>query len=113
MSNNKKFYYSKQWRKIATAYKISKNYLCENCNNMYINNNTEMPIEQQLQVHHKNPVTPEKILNNDSDLYDFDNLELLCIKCHNSERRSSVCQDGYKLVEGRLVKIKKNNSEEN
>ncbi len=105
-SKNKKFYYTTQWKKTAKSFKVYKNFMCENCNNMYINNDCKMSVEQQLQVHHKNPVTPEKILNNDSSLYDFDNLELLCIKCHNAERRTGgVCADGYKLVEGRMVKV--------
>ncbi len=100
----KEFYYSKQWRKISKAFKISKNYTCENCGNRFINNDCGLTIEQQLQVHHKNPVTIEKILNGDMSLYDFDNLELLCIKCHNAERSGSVCAPGYKLVNGRMKK---------
>lgn len=113
MDQQKKFYYSGTWRKVSTAFKKSKNYTCENCQNRFINNDCKMTIEQQLQVHHKEPVTIEMILNGDGRLYDFNNLELLCIKCHNSERRGATCQDGYKLVEGRLVKIQKEKENEN
>ena len=101
-----KFYESSQWRKVSKAFKASKGYLCEQCGNQNINN--ELNFERQLQVHHVKEITIEDIVNQNANiLYDWNNLKLLCVICHNAERKGTVCATGYELVKGRLVKIKK------
>ena len=69
---NAGFYNSKEWRRVSAAYMSSKLYVCERCG-------------RPAQIcHHKkwlddsNVHDPETALN-------FDNLEALCIECHNAE----------------------------
>lgn len=70
-----KFYNSKQWEKIRTAYKLYKYGLCERCGRPgYI-------------VHHKCYIDASNIYNTDITL-NFENLELLCMDCHNKEHFS-------------------------
>jgi len=68
----KDFYHSKAWGKTREAYMASKNYLCEKCKH------------PALIVHHKIHLTPQNI--NDYDItLNFDNLEAVCLECHNEE----------------------------
>lgn len=106
MDIKQNFYNGTKWRKVSKAFKASKGYICEECGNQNINN--ERHFEQQLQVHHIEEITMKDIVDgNGAKLYDWNNLKLLCTVCHNAERKGTVCAKGYKLVNGRLVKIKK------
>ena len=69
---NTAFYNSKEWRRVSAAYMSSKLYICERCG-------------KPAQIcHHKTWL-------NESNVYDPtialnpDNLEALCIDCHNAE----------------------------
>ena len=58
--------------------------------------------QQPLEVHHKIPLTPENINNPDITL-NWDNLELLCKDCHETERKRTakrwrVNEDGRVLL---------------
>jgi len=69
---NDKFYNSQKWRRVSKVFLTSKRYVCERCGGV-----GEV-------AHHKigldrfNVRKPEIALN-------MDNLECLCLTCHNSE----------------------------
>ena len=66
------FYNSKQWHKVRSAYKLYRHNICERCGGIgYI-------------VHHKCYIDANNIYNTEVTL-NFDNLELLCMDCHNKE----------------------------
>ena len=63
-----RFYNSKEWRTLAERYTQDKGYRCERCGDI------------ATQVHHKKVIqTPEGW----EKRLDYDNLELLCTRCHN------------------------------
>lgn len=68
------FYNSAAWRKTRKLYVQSKNYTCERCGKATTN----------LIVHHKIYLTPKNI-NNPEITLNWNNLECLCIDCHNEE----------------------------
>ncbi|MEG1825153.1 MAG: HNH endonuclease [Cloacibacillus sp.] len=82
----RRFYNSTAWSKCRNAYIQSVFGICERCH---------MPAKIGI-VHHKQPITDE----NESDpsiTLDFDNLEYLCIECHNREHfggNNSSVRDG-------------------
>lgn len=87
------FYHSAVWLKCRDAYIKSVNGLCERCLARGI-------YQPGYIVHHRIPLSPEN-LNDPSILLSWDNLEYLCLECHNlehygsgSERRYQVGADG-------------------
>ena len=66
------FYNSIQWKRVRNAYKKSKYGLCERCG------------QTGYLVHHKCYLNMANIYD-DSITLNFDNLELLCLDCHNKE----------------------------
>lgn len=68
------FYHSKQWKCTRNAYAEKVNHLCERCL-------AKGRITAGEIVHHKTHLSPDNI-NNPSITLSFDNLELLCRKCH-------------------------------
>ena len=70
----KKFYKSNTWIKTSKAYASSKFYVCEKCGR---------PAKKYV-VHHKKHLTPENI-NDPFVALSWDNLQLLCLECHNVE----------------------------
>lgn len=66
------FYQSKQWRRLAKAFMISKMYICERCGGV-----GEI-------AHHKQHISRRNIDNPDITL-NPSNLECLCKDCHNTE----------------------------
>lgn len=63
-----KFYNSKEWRVLSRRYAQDKGFRCEACGCI------------ATEVHHKEYIqTPEGW----NRRLDYDNLELLCVKCHN------------------------------
>ena len=66
------FYKSKAWQKTRDAYITYRNGKCERCNC------------GGVIVHHKTYITSQNI-NNPEITLNFNNLELLCRKCHNQE----------------------------
>lgn len=92
-SIDNKFYQSSSWRKTRNAYYISQNGICERCGGI------------GKIVHHKEHLNKKKINNIHLSL-GWDNLELLCMDCHNSEHfRTKSTAAGLRFDEnGDLVK---------
>lgn len=79
MAKNKeihKFYMSNKWKRVRNAFYIEKEGICERCN--------KVVGRKEYQVHHKIHLTLENYTNLKVAL-DHENLELLCIDCHNKE----------------------------
>lgn len=70
----KRFYTGKEWKQISRLYMTSINYVCERCGGV-----AEI-------CHHKKYVTPQNI-NDHNITLNLDNLEGLCIDCHNKEHK--------------------------
>jgi 5-methylcytosine-specific restriction protein A len=70
------FYHSKAWKRLSRAFLLSKNYICERCGR---------PAEI---AHHKIYLTAENMTDPDVAL-NPDNLEALCLDCHNQEHFGS------------------------
>ena len=93
---SKDIYNGWRWRKVAKAYAESQHYVCERCHNKSFAG-TGKPAH--FIVHHKHHLTPENV-HDDSVVYGWDNLELLCIYCHNAvhsqgiDRECRVDDDG-------------------
>ncbi|ARG67034.1 HNH endonuclease [Staphylococcus epidermidis] len=66
------FYHSSQWRKLRKQVLLRDNYLCQHCLNKGIVN------DKDLIVHHKVELKEEW-----GKRLDMDNLEAVCIGCHN------------------------------
>ena len=91
--NQVAFYHTQAWLKTRDAYIRSVNGLCERCYDKGI-------IKPGYIVHHRTHLTPE-LMKDPSYLLSWDNLEYLCLECHNLEhfsdgngRRYSVGKDG-------------------
>ena len=95
---SRKFYGSRAWKECRASFILSKNGLCERC----LSNNKYVPGEE---VHHKIWLMPDNINNPDITL-NWDNLILLCRKCHaeihmtTPATRSDVMFDDH----GNLIK---------
>ena len=91
----KGFYKSKTWQKCRESYAKSVGGLCEKCLK-------QGRIEPGVIVHHKTHINPETISDPTITL-NFDNLELLCRKCHGEEHGKIVKR--YEVDEMGRVKI--------
>lgn len=100
---SQKFYKSSAWKKCRMAYIKSVYGLCERCNKPgYI-------------VHHKILLTPNNI-NNPNVTLNWDNLEYLCLDCHNLEHnfdrdKKPVTREGLKFNKNGELVEEKNKSE--
>jgi len=70
----KLFYGRSAWIKCRKAFFASKFGLCEQCGS------------KGEEVHHKDPITAWDTVNNPEKCYSWNNLELLCRKCHEQTR---------------------------
>ena len=70
----RRFYKSSLWERCRKAYLKKRKYICERCG------------ETARIVHHKVYITDENLYNTDISL-DENNLEALCIHCHNEEHK--------------------------
>lgn len=93
---DKSFYNSKEWLRVRSSYLKSVNYLCEECLK-------EGVITAAVHVHHK--VHLNNINVNDPEIaLSFNNLEAVCIECHNrlhsgaNPRRYKVDADGNVVI---------------
>lgn len=66
------FYKSKAWQQVSRLYMSTKNYICERCGGV------------GAICHHKIYITPKNITDINITL-NLDNLECLCMDCHNKE----------------------------
>jgi 5-methylcytosine-specific restriction endonuclease McrA len=88
----KKFYRSRAWQQCREAYYVSKYGLCEQCGSA------------GLIVHHKIKLTPQNISDITVTL-DWNNLQLLCLDCHNREHGQVSAAAGLKFDDsGELVR---------
>ena len=70
--NNSPFYNSKAWKRASAAYMASKHYICERCG-------------RPAQIcHHKTYLNGTNV-HDPAIALSFDNLEALCLDCHNAE----------------------------
>ena len=67
-------YHTRRWRKLRNAYYRSKHGICERCG-----------IPGDI-VHHIIHITNENI-NDPAITFGWDNLELVCLDCHNKEHK--------------------------
>lgn len=94
-SIDRKFYESQTWRDCQAAYMKKVNHLCERCL-------AKGRHEPARIVHHRIHLTQEN-LGDPELMYGFDNLEALCIECHNTEHRRGRKNQRWKFVDGELV----------
>ena len=73
-------YNSRRWRKCAKAFAESKCYICDRCHNKFARPDGK---RKRWIVHHRQPLTDENI-HDDLLVYGWDNLQFLCIECHNA-----------------------------
>lgn len=78
----KKFYSSAMWQDCRNGYAAYKGYLCENCLAKGIYREGEI-------VHHKIELDPVNI-NKPEIALSWDNLCLLCRKCHAEQHRMNI-----------------------
>lgn len=89
----KKFYASKAWISCRDAFFLSKFGICEKCGG------------PGLIVHHKIWLTPFNI-NDPEVTLNWDNLQLLCLDCHNREHGGDVVAEGLCFDDnGDLVEV--------
>jgi len=86
----RQFYSSAQWKRCRNGYLQYRRGMCERCLGKGI-------ITMGTEVHHKVHLTPENVSDPSVSL-NWDNLELLCERCHDeahrSTRRYTVGSDG-------------------
>ena len=88
----KPLYKSTAWRKCRAAYVISQHGLCERCS------------RPGSIVHHKTRITPAN-LSNPSVTLNWDNLQLLCLECHNRAHAGACTAEGLEFDEvGNIVR---------
>ena len=93
----RKFYDSKEWRQLREEVKRRDNYECQECKrNGYVTIDTNEYSERAKRKKIKLVVDHIKELETHPDLaLDIDNLETLCVKCHN-EKHGRVFEFIYK-----------------
>lgn len=101
------FYNSKAWKQNRVAYAISKHCICERCGRpVYVSKvNAYLPKDKRLRyiVHHKEYLDDNNFT--DDLALSWDNLELLCIDCHNNEHHEQSTKEGVTFDnEGNLIK---------
>lgn len=92
-----KKYRSKRWQKLRKQ-KLALNPLCERCL-------AKKKVSSTYIIHHKEYITDKNYMD-DNIFFNIDNLESLCLKCHNQEHFSS--QDYYFDENGDLHDTKNN-----
>ena len=80
----KGFYASRAWRMLSYSYMASKHWLCERCLKKGIYSAGKI-------CHHKIWLNPENIKDLSITL-NADNLECLCMDCHNKEHMGEIIE---------------------
>lgn len=105
------FYYSPVWKRVRKQVWLKQHCLCNRCGRpVYVDKiSPYLPKEKRLKgiVHHKIWLNKDNI-NNDEITLDENNLEGLCIDCHNLEHNDKgILRDGYVFDDnGNLVSSK-------
>lgn len=76
-----RFYNSMEWRTLSGKYTQDKGYKCECCGKI------------ATEVHHKEPIQTE---SGWIRRLDYDNLELLCVDCHNKRHERFQKRNKYR-----------------
>ena len=84
-SVDESFYNSKKWRKVAAEYKKTQGGLCERCRAK------GLFVPAKI-VHHREHLNAETI-KDPSKAYGFQNLEALCMDCHNAEHFETLTKN--------------------
>lgn len=105
------FYNTKGWKKNRLAYALSRNCICERCGRpVYVSGiNDTLPKNKRLRyiVHHKKYLDDSNF-SDPNVAYDWNNLELLCIDCHNREHYDQSVKDGLTFDDaGNLIQVNK------
>ena len=98
--NRAAFYHSPQWRKLSRTFLLSRNYICQRCG---------APAEI---AHHKQHLTAANVSNPEISL-NPNNLEALCLACHNAEHFSAGGATAAGLAfdgDGNLIQESEENS---
>lgn len=88
------FYKNARWQKCQGAYMQYVNGLCERC----LKRGEIVPAKI---VHHRVHLNEDNV-NDPSIAYGFDNLEALCIDCHNKEHFGEKQEQRYFFKDGKL-----------
>jgi len=104
------FYNTKAWKQNRVAYAISQSCICERCGRaVYVSGvNSYLPKNKRLRyvVHHKEHLDDSNFT--DDIALDWNNLELLCLDCHNAVHGQSPTKEGIGFDgEGNLIQDKK------
>ncbi len=87
------FYQTKVWKQVRKNVWLKQSCLCNRCHRaVYVNGISEyIPKERRLKgiVHHKEYLTDTNF-NDDNIALNEDNLEGLCIDCHNKEHFTTL-----------------------
>lgn len=90
------FYHSAAWVRCRDAYAKSVGGLCERCLEKGIHSPGEI-------VHHRTHINSENI-SDPTTLLSWDNLELLCLPCHNLEHYGNKPFRRYEVdKEGKII----------
>ena len=112
--NRERFYRTPQWFRTSNSYRKHVFNICERCGTPTWRKNDKNYIRLKEQgedvrfgiVHHKVHLNDLNI-NDPYITLSFDNLELLCIECHNKEHMSKVSEVREDIQfdeEGRVIK---------
>ena len=107
--NNRSFYKSKAWNNVKNNVWLKQNLLCAKCNRpVYVSGISDyIPKENRIKgiVHHKIHLDGINVYD-DTIALNEDNLEGLCIDCHNSIHNPiTSTRDEYEFdEEGNLIK---------
>ncbi len=72
----KKFYKSKKWINLRNYVRLRDNYTCQHCKRLIVKD--KWIVDHIVEINEKNK-------NDNEILYNKNNLELLCISCHNKK----------------------------
>lgn len=102
-------YKSKAWKRVRLNVCLKQGCLCARClRPVYVDGISQwIPKEKRLKgiVHHKEYLTDENYMD-DQIAYDEDNLELLCIDCHNREHYLQATRKDLKFdADGNIVPV--------
>ena len=87
LQTRKEFYHSQAWQKISKLYLQSKFYICERCGGI------------AKICHHRNYISDDDVKKQyQSKLYGFENLEALCMECHNKEHFKRASDDSREVI---------------
>ena len=90
------FYFKKKWKDARAAYLAHCGGWCERC----MAKGLLVPAEI---VHHREHLTEETVQDPEK-AYGFDNLEALCMRCHNVEHFGAANEaKRYQIENGKLV----------